>query len=109
MFIRSLRMLVTLAMLGAGLTACTSVSQVAGMFGGGGAGGAAAVRPSPPHLLHTEVRLADHPTEQMLAAYYCSKLVHVPAPLPSPCSVFGPIPTAQQIRFTFAVGAMSPK
>lgn len=90
--------LVMLATLGG----CSSASQLAGGVLGQRGGGAGAVRPNPPTLLRTAVRLADHPTEQQLAAYYCAQTVRVPA-LVSPCRVFGAIPTRESMRFNFAV------
>lgn len=85
------------------LASCSSAGQIAGMLGQqGGAGGASPTRPNPPTLLHTDVRLADHPTEQQLAAYYCAQAVNVPA-IVSPCRAFGAIPTRDSMRFTFAV------
>jgi hypothetical protein len=87
----------------AALTSCSSATQLAGLLGPqGGRGGGAGVRPSPPALVRTEVRLAEHPSEQQLAAYYCSQAVNVPA-IVSPCRVFGTIPTRDSLRFTFAV------
>ncbi|MBL8603410.1 MAG: hypothetical protein JNK72_15905 [Myxococcales bacterium] len=65
-------------------------------------GGASSVRPRPPTLLRTDVRLSARPTEQQLAAYYCAERVRVPA-LVSPCRVFGPIPTRDNLQFTFSV------
>jgi hypothetical protein len=102
MVARLLRSLAPAALLGVSMLSCSSAGQLAGMLNAGG-GGAAAVRPNPPRLLNTEVRLAEHPTEQMLAAYYCSQLVRVPPPLPSPCMAFGRVPTRDDIRFTFSV------
>lgn len=83
-----------------GMVACASVGQLEGQLAGNGDG---TVRPTPPVLVSSEVRLVEAPTNQQLAAYYCDALVHVPAPLPSPCMIFGAIPTRADIRFTFAV------
>jgi hypothetical protein len=82
---------------------CAGAGQIAGMLGQGGANGASPVaRPSAPRVINTEVRLAQMPTNQQLAAYYCSQLVNVPA-IVSPCRVFGTIPTRDTLRFTFSV------
>ncbi len=89
----------------ASMFGCAHAGQLAGALGGlqgGGAGGPAAVRPNPPRLTSSNVRLARAPTNQQLAAYYCSQLVNVPAII-SPCRAFGNIPTRADIQFNFAV------
>jgi hypothetical protein len=88
-------------LLAVGVASCSSATQLAGALGGQGRGGAG-VRPNAPTLVRTEVRLAEHPTEQQLAAYYCAQAVNVPA-MVSPCRVFGAIPTRDSMRFTFSV------
>lgn len=84
------------------LTSCSSASQLTGLLGQQGGGAGAGARPNPPTLVHTDVHLAEHPTEQQLAAYYCAQAVNVPA-IVSPCRAFGAIPTRDSMRFTFAV------
>ncbi len=103
MMTRSIRSALVVVALAAPLASCQSAMQLAGALQGQGRGGASSIaRPNPPTLLRTEVRLAERPTEQQLAAYYCSQLVNVPAII-SPCRVFGQIPTRDSLRFTFAV------
>lgn len=94
----------SLALVAASALGCGSAQQLAGALGGlqGGAGGASPVRPNPPRLVSSNVRLAAAPTNQQLAAYYCAQTVNVPA-IVSPCRVFGAIPTRADIRFSFAV------
>ncbi len=99
----SLRTILGVALLGATMASCASATQLAGALGGqGGAAGGPIARPAPPTLLRTEVRLARHPSEQQLAAYYCAQAVSVPA-IVSPCRVFGPQPTREDLTFTFSV------
>ncbi|MFO0649812.1 MAG: hypothetical protein U0326_26575 [Polyangiales bacterium] len=101
----TLRSTLGVALLTTSLMSCQSAAQLASTLAngaGGGAGGGALGRPNPPTLLHTDVRLTERPTEQQLAAYYCSQAVNVPAII-SPCRVFGAIPTRDSLRFTFAV------
>jgi hypothetical protein len=67
-----------------------------GAFGGGQSGSLAA--PVPPRVTVTGVRLAQAPSNQLLATYYCSQVA--PAPV---CGLLGPMPTSDQLRFVFDV------
>lgn len=60
--------------------------------------GASPTRPDPPRVTVAGVRLAHAPSNQTLAAYYCTQV----AP-PFVCGLFGPLPQMTDLRFQFAV------
>jgi hypothetical protein len=84
-------LIVALALPGAG---CAEILQQLQTNNAQGTG----VQPLPPHVNVASVRLVHAPSNQTLAAYYCTQVA--PALV---CGLFGPLPQPDDLRFRFDV------
>jgi hypothetical protein len=81
-----------------GLAALVLVNALAGCAALGLASDSRPLPITPPKVSVVSVRLADVPSSQALASYYCAQYVG-----PLICRVFGPVTTLQDIDFAFDV------